>query len=155
MKELKHLLIQSLNNNIVLLIPKLYWWQLEKIWNIFGFSDLGIIFGHTYFTSEISMFPQESCNILLMHIILLILLPPNSRLEKHLISPARTCNLFLDLLIIVNQSRNFTSFPREMTKEEAILDRYKEEQSIDDDRPLIDISPHSWVWCLYHIYFFI
>ena len=102
--------------------------------------------------SVVLMLSQESLNILLMHIVVLILLPGKSWCEKHLVSPSGTSNLFLNLLIIVSQSWNLSSLPWKVTNIHTILDWYEEEEAINDDRPLIDVSPHRWVWCFYHIY---
>ena len=50
----------------------------------------------------------------------------------------------------MSQSWNLASLPGEVTDVEGVLERYEEEQSIDDERPFVDVSPHRWVRSLNH-----
>ena len=96
------------------------------------------------------MFSHESGDVFSMHEVVLVLLPVKGWNKQHLISPSCTCDILLYLRIIVTQSWNFTSLPGEMTDIETVLNWNEEEQSINDERPFVNVSPHRWVRCIYH-----
>ena len=91
------------------------------------------------------MLPHESTNVLLVHVVVLVLLPLESRSEQHLVSPCTSADVLLDLLIIVAESWNLTSLPGEVTNVETVLDRHEEEEAVHNNRPLVNVPPHCGV----------
>ena len=99
------------------------------------------------------MFSHKSSDVFLMHVVALVLLPLEGWNEEHLVSPASTCDIFLNLLVVMAQPWYFSSLPRQMTYKDLKLNRDKEKEAIDDDGPLVDITPHGWIRCFYHFFF--
>ena len=91
------------------------------------------------------MLLHKSSDIFLVHEVVLILLPVKCWAIEHLVSPGSTTNVLLDLHIIVCQSGDLASLPGEVADVETVLDWDEEEEAVNNDGPLVDVTPHCWV----------
>ena len=78
-----------------------------------------------------------------------------SRSQKELITHACVVDEFLVLHIIVRQSGELSSLPGEMADVEGVMQGTKEEESVHDDRPLVDVPQLGGVGSIYHNYLII
>ena len=78
--------------------------------------------------------------------------PFKGRGEQVFVSESYLCRVLLILHITMSKSREFASFPTEMSHVEAVMKWAKEYESIHDDGPLVSVPPHSRVLGLNHLF---
>ena len=101
--------------------------------------------------SNESVLFHELANILLVHKVVLVLLPFQGGAIEQLLTQACAGDVLLDLLIIVRESRKLASFPGEHSLVPVVVEGNEEEEAIENNGELVDVSPHRGVRCLHHI----
>ena len=90
-----------------------------------------------------------------MHAVVHVGIEFQSRSKEELITETSVIDEFLVLHIIVRQSGQLSSLPGEMADVEGVMQRAKEEESVHDDRPLVDVPQLGGVGSIYHNYLII
>ena len=100
---------------------------------------------------SLSVLSKELSDVLLVHFVVEVLLPLNSRNEQHLVSVVSRGHPSLDLGVVVGQTRHSASLPREVSDVESVLSWDEEAETVGDEGPLVHVAPHRWVSCLHHL----
>ena len=86
-----------------------------------------------------------------MHPNVFVLLPLDRGCHEEFVSHSCCLDILSDFQVVVTKSGNSASLPVEMTLIETVVDGDEEEQSINNEGPLVGIPPHGRVASLYHI----
>lgn len=97
------------------------------------------------------MLLHEPLERLHVEAVVMIRVPVNSWSEQVFVPEAGLGRVFLILHVVVGQSRELSPLPGEVTDVERVMEGTKEEESVHDDRPLVNVPPLGWISSIYHL----